>query len=490
MSLSGAVLQQTYQVGELLGTGGMGDVYEASHARLNRRFAIKILNSKMAKNDEAFARFRREAQIASELGHPHIVSVVDFNTLDDGTPYIVMERLVGEDLDDRLRRIGSPLPTSRVLHVARQLGSALSAAHAKGVVHRDLKPQNIFVTPVDDDDWYVKILDFGISKIRGATSIITQDNFVIGTPNYMSPEQAEGRSDAIDHRTDQFALAAILYQMVTGRIAFDDERIPSILYKVVHTQPTAIEELVSGVPPGFREALSRGLAKDPNDRFASVKTFVKALHGRGSQRLTPVPQSLAPTVQANPRSVPESTLATAPTLTVPLPRSHRRALVVLASGAAIAAAVAALILAGGDDPGADRVPPAGQPAAAEVPSEDRQPSESEPTIVSLPDAASVAEPAQEVVTVRFDVQPSAAEIVVDGQRIDGGRVVLPKDGVEHTAIVRRSGYNQETRTFEASSDQTFEIRLERQSRRPRAPPRRNTTTKKKKKEKQEFILEL
>ncbi|HET6611750.1 MAG TPA: serine/threonine-protein kinase, partial [Kofleriaceae bacterium] len=276
MGLSGATLQQTYVVGELLGSGGMGDVYLASHARLARQFAIKILNSQVAKNPEAFARFRREAQITSELGHPHIVQVIDFNTTPDGSPYLVMEFLDGVDLESRMQEVG-PIPFESALVVANRIGSALSAAHAKGVVHRDLKPENIFLCDVPGDPWFVKVLDFGISKIRGSTSILTQEHSVLGTPYYMAPEQAEGENDRIDHRTDQFALATILYEMITGVSPFGGDNIPSILYRVVHSNPPPVHEVADGISPRVGGVIAKGMAKNSDDRFDSIGAFVKAL---------------------------------------------------------------------------------------------------------------------------------------------------------------------------------------------------------------------
>jgi tRNA A-37 threonylcarbamoyl transferase component Bud32 len=186
----GVVLGGAYQITGLLAEGGMGSVYEARHLRLNKRVAVKLLARDLAANREALARFHREAEVTSQLGHPHLVSVLDFGTTDEGKPYLVMERLEGEDLERRLLR-DKCLPLGAVVAITKQVASALGAAHAAGIVHRDLKPANLFLVKVtDDEDDFVKVLDFGISKVKAGRTKLTQGTSVLGTPEYMSPEQA------------------------------------------------------------------------------------------------------------------------------------------------------------------------------------------------------------------------------------------------------------------------------------------------------------
>ncbi|MGZ3446204.1 MAG: serine/threonine-protein kinase, partial [Myxococcaceae bacterium] len=186
----GAVVAETYRIEGLLGRGGMGAVWAAEHLRLpGKHVAVKVLLDAAAGGDEMLQRFRREAEIASRLGHPNIVEVLDFNTLPSGQPYIVLEYLQGETLAARVA--GGRLQLEEALAITRQIGSALQAAHRAGVVHRDLKPDNVFLcTPEEDMPTKVKVLDFGISKIRGSQSLRTQDAILMGTPQYMSPEQA------------------------------------------------------------------------------------------------------------------------------------------------------------------------------------------------------------------------------------------------------------------------------------------------------------
>jgi serine/threonine-protein kinase len=282
----GVVVAEAYEITGLLGKGGMGAVWAARHLRLpGKRVAIKVLLGG-TDDAQALARFRREAEVASRIGHAGIVEVLDFNQLPDGTPYQVLEYLAGESLGARLRR--GPLPLAAALDVARQMGSALAAAHRAGVVHRDLKPENVFLCPTDAGGVVaerVKILDFGISKIRGSQTVKTQDQVLIGTPQYMAPEQAEGQNASIDARTDQFALGAIVYEMLAGRPAFSGESVVAVIMNVVAGAPAPLASLVPGLPPPVVAAVERALAKKAADRFADVGGFIEALTGKPLQTL-------------------------------------------------------------------------------------------------------------------------------------------------------------------------------------------------------------
>ncbi|MCL4224761.1 MAG: serine/threonine protein kinase [Myxococcales bacterium] len=274
----GSVIAGTYTIEGLLGKGGMGAVFVASHARLpGKKVAIKILHPDVA-DAESIARFKREAEIASRLGHPNIVEVHDWNELPDGTPYIVYELLHGESLADRLRR--GPLGHDEAMAILRQVGSALAAAHREGIVHRDLKPQNIFLVQADDGvSVKAKVLDFGISKIRGSTTVKTQDTAMLGTPQYMAPEQATGRHDEVDGRTDVFALGAVVYEMFAGVPAFQGTTIPEVVFKVVYEETAPLAERAPGVAPHVSAGVQRALAKKSTERWDDVGTFVEALTG-------------------------------------------------------------------------------------------------------------------------------------------------------------------------------------------------------------------
>jgi eukaryotic-like serine/threonine-protein kinase len=274
-ALVGSVLEGAYRITRLIGQGGMGAVYEAVQLRLNKRVAIKLMARDLAANHEALARFHREAEITSHLGHPHLVNVIDFGQAESGEPYLVMEYLDGEDLDHRLRRVGR-MAIEATSHVVRQVASALNAAHDQGVVHRDLKPGNVFLLQIPGEPDFVKVLDFGISKMKAARTQLTNASAVMGTPNYMSPEQATGAVDEIDHCTDQWALACIAWEMLLGRGPFVADEVAALLYQIINLDPHPLAPRVPGLPPTVESVLRRALSKRPADRFPSMREFSRA----------------------------------------------------------------------------------------------------------------------------------------------------------------------------------------------------------------------
>ncbi|MFY0580869.1 serine/threonine-protein kinase [Cystobacter fuscus] len=263
----GSILRDTYEIVSLLGTGGMGKVFLARHLRLpGKQVAVKVLLSDEEVTADQYARFRREAEITSRLGHPNIVGVLDFHGPEGegGAPFLVLEHLSGETLSRRLKK--GPLPLPEALFVARQIGAALHAAHQAGVIHRDLKPGNVFLVPTeswDVADYQVKLLDFGISKLVSAQTVRTQDDVLMGTPRYMSPEQARGQNTKVDARSDLFALGVIVYEMLSGKSPFADESVVGILYRIVNEPVDPLAAICPHLPASVCAAVDKALSKQP-----------------------------------------------------------------------------------------------------------------------------------------------------------------------------------------------------------------------------------
>lgn len=283
----------------------MGSVWRARHLRLPRTVAVKVLNEQSEGSEELIRRFHREAEITSRLGHPHIVEVHDFNQLEDGRSYLVMELLHGDSLRQRMRK-GPPLRLDEVVRLLDQVASALVHAHRAGVVHRDLKPENIFLVDREDGQLHAKVLDFGISKLQGAQTVLTNGPSLMGTPRYMSPEQAHADTD-VDARADQFALGAIGYELLVGRPAFEGETVTQVLLQVLQTMPPPVASLAVGVPSALAEAVDRALEKDREHRFPDLEQFRAALNDLGPTRsASPSFAPSSPPPPADEASLPSS----------------------------------------------------------------------------------------------------------------------------------------------------------------------------------------
>ncbi|HXN31736.1 MAG TPA: serine/threonine-protein kinase, partial [Polyangiaceae bacterium] len=270
-----------YELVRLIGRGGMGSVWEGRHASLGTRVAIKFIDPEYVGSREAQARFATEARAVATIQSKHAIQIFDHGVTEDGRPYIVMELLVGEPLDKRVERRGRiSLPeTARILG---QVSRALQRAHDAGIIHRDLKPENIFlVRSPDDDDEIAKVLDFGIAKIKGAPgdaglTSSTKTGAVLGTPYYMSPEQARGLR-TLDHRSDLWSLGVIAYKCVTGVLPFDGESVGDLLVKICTAPPPVPSIAVPGLPKAFDGWFSRALERDPARRYATAAELGEAL---------------------------------------------------------------------------------------------------------------------------------------------------------------------------------------------------------------------
>jgi serine/threonine protein kinase len=267
-SLLGTRVSDTFSIVRTIGEGGMARVYEARHVRLpNKRFAIKVLHQMYAQQPTIVARFQREAEAASGIGHPNVVDVYDIGTTPDGRPYLASEYLDGKDFATLLDERGQ-LEAPAAVHVVRQVCRALTAAHGRGVVHRDVKPENVFLVG-DMDSPVVKVLDFGISKFdTPGSSTLTQTGVIMGTPGYMPPEQARGGK--IDHRADIYGVGAMLYRAVTGQLPFDSEDAAEALSMVLTRDPPRPRSIEASIPEALELVIQRAMAKDPEDRFRSM----------------------------------------------------------------------------------------------------------------------------------------------------------------------------------------------------------------------------
>ncbi|MBK8994547.1 MAG: serine/threonine protein kinase [Myxococcales bacterium] len=270
----GQVIDDKFEVERLLGRGGMGVVVQARHLELDQRVAIKLLKEGVLEGDEAVQRFTREARALAKLGGEHVVRVTDVGRLPQGTPYMVMEYLDGEDLSASLRRRG-PLPPDEVADYLVQACAGLAEAHATGLVHRDLKPANLFLARRTDGTTQVKVLDFGIAKSIGGTRL-TADFAVLGSPRYMSPEQLRAPR-SVDARTDIWALGAIAFRLLTDKPPFEAEGLEQLMEAMLAGKRPALAELRPGLPPALVEAVERCLRVNPEERFASVAELARAL---------------------------------------------------------------------------------------------------------------------------------------------------------------------------------------------------------------------
>jgi hypothetical protein len=303
----GSLVNGIYRLIRCMGTGGMGEVWEALHERTKGRVALKLLLPEMGRHREVLLRFQREVEVTSGLNHPNIVRISDANNLGDGRPFLVMEYLEGHDLSS----IAGPIPLAEVCDIVEQTARGLHAAHSRSIVHRDLKPANIFIVPLPGTRHrLIKILDFGISKALNGLSALTQTQTMMGTPNYMAPEQATGGLSSLDARADQFSLAAIAYELLTGRMAFQGDGPMNVLYKVVNAQPISFSALGLDVPSAVEAIVMRGLSKLPRDRFESVLDFGTALRRAANPHATDS-ASVMPAVETAGRTVAPSPAARA-----------------------------------------------------------------------------------------------------------------------------------------------------------------------------------
>jgi serine/threonine-protein kinase len=267
-----------YDVTAKLGEGGMGVVYLAEHPVIGRKAALKAIHPEFARNPEVVSRFVTEAKAVNQIGHEHIVDITDFGTTPAGDFYFIMELLQGRSLAEHIER-EAPFPPERALRIARQVAEALQASHEHGVIHRDLKPDNIILVEHGDDPDFVKVLDFGLAKMMGegqSSLRNTRTGTVVGTPYYMAPEQCEGNVE-IDHRADVYALGVLIFEMLTGKVPFGGTGFGEVMLKHMSMPAPAARSVVPELDPALDSILYRALAKDPAQRFQSMAELGAAL---------------------------------------------------------------------------------------------------------------------------------------------------------------------------------------------------------------------
>jgi serine/threonine-protein kinase len=283
----GELIGGKYRIVRFLATGGMGVVYEAQHEVVKRRFAVKLLRADLAERRDILARFQREAEAAGALESENVAAAIDFGIARDGTPYIVMEYLMGESLAALLAREGQ-LPVERAADLVAQACRGMHVAHGAGIVHRDLKPQNLFVCRREDGTDLLKVLDFGVAKLQALDELnaATRTGTVMGTASYMSPEQARG-DKVIDQRADVYALGAILYELVSGKMPHPGDSHNAILHHI-STQPAVpLESVRSGLPTSLLALVGGALASQPEQRPTSAESFGQALASLGRRQVWP-----------------------------------------------------------------------------------------------------------------------------------------------------------------------------------------------------------
>jgi serine/threonine protein kinase len=274
------VIDGKYRITRLIGTGGMGAVYEGENLLIHRRVAIKVLHADSAGNSDIIRRFEREAQAAGEIGNDHILEVLDLGSLPNGDRFMVMEYLDGETLSQRIERYGRLTP-QQVAPIAQQFLTALVSAHAAGIIHRDLKPENIFIlrSKAGRAD-FVKLIDFGVSKFsrpfKEGEHRMTRANAVLGTPCYMSPEQARGASET-DVRSDIYSCGVILFEAVTGRLPFEGDSFNDLMFKIALSDAPSVLSFEPSLDPEFAALVAHAVARDPGARYATAQEFAEAL---------------------------------------------------------------------------------------------------------------------------------------------------------------------------------------------------------------------
>ena len=426
--LLGRTLAGRYLIQKKLGEGGMGAVYLATHNLLEKQVALKVLHGEFARKPDLVERFMQEARAASRIRHENVIDISDFGSTPDGLVFFAMELLKGHDLHEevaRARLAGQLLPWQRSKRIFLQICAALGAAHALGIIHRDLKPENIYLVEFLGEPDFVKLLDFGIAKLTEVPEgerKLTRTGMLFGTPEYMSPEQARG--DTVDHRVDVYAMGCILFQLVTGRVPFEAENFMSVLaLHLTESAPVIPPEIFDsiGAPRALAEVIDRALAKDRNQRFATIDELARAVRRVSGDKATG-PVVAVPSVPAPSSTATMGRVRTQWTGNLSVPEMDARAVpkksklpmilgALLVAGGAAGAAAFIATRGGGETPSSG--PASGAPQGSAVAS---APPPTAPTPPTAPPGVAPAPPpgppplAFEYAQVRILSAPPKAEV--------------------------------------------------------------------------------
>lgn len=436
--LIGKTIEERFLVEKKLGHGGMGAIYLAQHLRLKKNVAIKCLHAGLASNPTVVKRFKNEAVAASSIGHPNIVDVMDMGRFEDGTFFMVLEFLDGRDWQVDLDESGAQ-PVSKVAHVGTQVCGALSAAAAKGIVHRDLKPENIFLIERYGDENFVKVLDFGISKILDGTGGATKTGELMGTPYYMAPEQVLGEKD-ITHLADVYALGVIFFQALSGTVPFEGETLAQVIMKIATQATPSLDERVSGLPEPLVRLVAQMMERDPAARpqtFQEVASRLEQFVADPSIASSRAMDATKSTVLAGSAGTLPKVAASAGTRSIDRPAAPPTWLVV--AGAAVLLGLGVWIFSGSGD--------------------DTQVEETE-------------EQAANAVRLRISTVPEGATLTLDGESIANPfDAMLERDDESHELVVKRSGFKTEMRKIVLTADQQIVIPLTKEPDEPAPSPR-------------------
>ncbi len=482
----GTVLDSRYRIHGCLGQGGMGLVYEAEHVFLKTRVAVKVLHPDMA-DAESLERLKREAQSASAIGNPHIVDVRDFGTMNDGSTYVVMELIKGVDLLTEIR--WQRLPWQRARAIGMQVAEALSAAHDKGIVHRDLKPENVLLTAREGVADFVKIVDFGIARMQGATKL-TAAGRVVGTPEYMAPEQCAGVE--VDHRADIYALGILLYEMMTQSLPFSHPELVELLRMQLKKAPQPPREVApdADIPEALEAVILRCLEKRPSRRFQSMSEVYEALDTLVAGEADPSDDDDDPARRLSFEPVGAASVASLPTLESQgaAPSSRRGLMFGLAALATVVGVGLGLAWLDAADPEASAEavdPPDTQlslgspPAPAPVPTAALEREDEAPAATPAPSPSAPPQDTDGAHQITVSSDPARARVYLDDALI--GETPLPIRVPSGSSLLsltlRHPGYRDHAITVGTHTAAAINVVLERRARvarsRPAAEPEAN-----------------